>query len=542
MQVQINQIESLADLVSLGGKRFFDKTALQDKSQTFTYGQLAEIVSRVSLGLESWGIREGDRCCLILPNCVEFVLAHFAILSAGGVSVPIDPSFNGKTAGVIISDAQPSLVITNKSIYSRLDITNLVPENVKIVCVDDEKSEPSWQMFLQSSSASKRTIASTQDSLAVILYTTGSTGIPKGVMLSHRNTLCAIQNIVGFVGYTENDREVVTLPLSHSFGLGHVYCNLAVGGAVYLENGLANVGRVLKAIRSFAATGFPGTPLSYSILLDRYGEVFRDYGQNLRFAVINTSPMPPQLTERLQTLLPNLNILVYYGLTEASRSTFISLSDMGPTCYRSVGKAVGDVRIRIADEQGNNVAHGIEGEVLISGDHIAGKYWRSEKPIQVSGELKTGDTGRLDSEGNLFLSGRLKDLINVDGVKVSPKEVEDVLTQHPSVQDAAVVGCADLPGRIGESICAAIVYDSSEDAPDLHGHCQDSLEKVKIPTVFVAVEQIPRSGSGESPSSRSGKVDHGAFELLKIRLPLQRMVSAGEVFFWPWFFRRSSRT
>jgi long-chain acyl-CoA synthetase len=146
--------------------------------------------------------------------------------------------------------------------------------------------------------------------VASLMYTTGTTGQAKGVQLTHENVLTALENISNFVGYTPNDREVVVLPLSHNFGLGHVYCNLLKGGAVYTEPGLARAGRVLKALRNFGATGFPGTPLGFGMLMDQFGPALAEYGQQLRFIVINSAPLPPERTTQLQRLLPRTDIMV----------------------------------------------------------------------------------------------------------------------------------------------------------------------------------------------------------------------------------------
>jgi long-chain acyl-CoA synthetase len=312
--------------------------------------------------------------------------------------------------------------------------------------------------------------------------------------------LSALRNICDFVGYTPDDREVVILPLSHNFGLGHVYCNLMSGGAVYLEAGLARVGRVLKAVRDFGATGFPGTPMGFGLLIDRYGPVLAERAKNLRFIVINSAPMPPKRTEQLQALLPNTDLMVYYGLTEASRSTFVSLSQLGPDLYRTVGKPMPGLDIRLVGPDEGPVEG--EGEVLIRGPSVTSGYWgqtaETEQAFR-SGWFRTGDLGRFDDEGRLFITGRLKDIINVGGLKVSPREVENVLRQRDDVEDVGVVGLDGIRGLSGETVVAAVVMksDCPFDTEACRAVCAEQLEHFKVPALFLEVGAIPRSETGK---------------------------------------------
>jgi len=349
------------------------------------------------------------------------------------------------------------------------------------------------------------------DDLAALMYTTGTTGLPKGVPLTHAAVLAALRSIVEFVGYNQEDREVVILPLSHNFGLGHVYCNLMSGGAVYTENGLARVGRVLKAVESFNATGFPGTPTGFGILMDNYGPVLAQKARNVRFSVINSAPLPPERTAQLRELLPQLDIMVYYGLTEASRTAFISLTRSGPGYYRSVGRPMKhvEVRVKTADK---NAPSGVEtGEILIRGAAVPSGYWNNPAETQTvfrEGWLHTGDLGHLDADGYLWITGRIKDVINVGGYKVNSAEVERVLLTWPGVRDAGVVGIEGAGGMTGESVVAAIVGEAgfALDESCLQQHCVAHLEKFKVPSRFVVVSEINRSNTGKIKRAELAKV------------------------------------
>ncbi|MBK5264446.1 MAG: AMP-binding protein [Alphaproteobacteria bacterium] len=444
----------LQDMIIQGAERFPDREAVADPKNSRSYAQLAEASRRIAIWLRRTGVRPGDRVVLMLPNGVDFIAAHFGVLMAGGISVPCEANASAATIAAIRDSCAPRASLDAVTIIEALATRDgTLP--------DAER---------------------TTDDLATLMYTTGSTGRPKGVMLTHGNTLAAIQNIIGFVGYTAQDREVVILPLSHSFGLGHVYCNLSCGGAVYTEPGLTRVGRVLRKVADWGATGFPGTPLGYAMLMDRYGEIFQERCRNLRFIVVNSAPLPPSEAARLRAMLPDVNLMVYYGLTEASRSTFISLSQCGLAYYGSVGQAMPGIDLRLSDEN----------EVLIAGPTVAQGYWNDPEQTAAAfhdGYLHSGDQGRIDEDGFLHVTGRFKDLINVGGYKVYPAEIEKVLLEHDAVEDACAFGT--------DRVEAAIVTRRDVSEIELSRFCYQRLEGFKVPSRIYPVAFIQRSETGK---------------------------------------------
>ncbi|MEM6909312.1 MAG: class I adenylate-forming enzyme family protein [Pseudomonadota bacterium] len=445
---------SLSDIILRGAESFPEREAVSDANTVLTYGELAERALKVAGWLTQQGVAPGERIMIVLPNGVDFVAAHFGVLFAGAVSVPCDSAASPATLAAIRQSCRPAAMLDADTITDAL---------------------------AHRQSASDAGSGSGSD-LAAILYTTGTTGDAKGVMLTHDNTLAALCNISEFVGYTQADREVVILPLNHSFGLGHVYCNLLNGGAVYLEPGMTRVGRILRKIEEWGATGFPGTPLGVKLLLDRYGPVFAERCAGLRFMVVNSAPLPPEDAARLQEHLPQCDIMVYYGLTEASRSTFASLTQLGPDFYRSVGKPMPGVDLRLSQA----------GEVLLSGPTVTPGYWGNPELTAekiVEGYLHTGDLGRLDEAGNLFVTGRIGDMINFGGYKVMPSEVEAALQSHPAVDEVCVFG--------EELVEAAIVAVSGFEEQELARHCHALLEPYKVPARFHQVASIPRSNTGK---------------------------------------------
>lgn len=448
----------LSDIVLTGAERFADREAVSDPDRQLTYGELGDVCLRVAGWLTEKGVHPGDRVMIVLPNGIEFLAAHFGVLCAGAVSVPCDPGAPAKTLDHIREHCSPAVVFTNETIAEALSSRRSSTEK--------PEHQPS--------------------DLAAILYTTGTTGTPKGVALTHDNTMTTLRNIGEFIGYTKDDREVVTLPLSHSFGLGHVYSNLMHGGAVHVENGMTRVGRILRKIAEWGATGFPGTPLGFKLLMDNFGPVFAQRCAGLRFMVVNSAPLTPDEAARLQEHLPGCDIMVYYGLTEASRSTFISLTRMGPDYYSSVGRPMPGVDLKLSPS----------GEILIGGPTVTGGYWSdpalTSQKIE-NGFLHTGDIGRIDEAGHLFITGRLDEMINIGGFKVTPIEVEAALESHPAIDEACVFG--------DDAVEAAIVSKSGFDESELVQHLAGQVEPYKVPARFHAVDSIPRTNTGKPKRS-----------------------------------------
>jgi long-chain acyl-CoA synthetase len=343
------------------------------------------------------------------------------------------------------------------------------------------------------------------------MYTTGTTGESKGVKLSHENVVSAINNICDFVSYGPKDKEVVVLPLSHNFGLGHVYCNLRSGGSVYTEHGLLRVNRVLKKIESFEATGFPTTPSGVDLLTKRYGAVLEKRLKNLKFSIINSAPLSSEQMIRLQNFLPDLNIFVYYGMTEASRSTFISLSNKGSDYYASVGKAMNGIQVTIRNENGDELPSGTEGEVSISGPTVSAGYWNNlDEDVKSfrNGELLSGDLGLMDDNGYLYITGRKKDQINVGGYKVNPVEVEEVVQRYPGVLECAV---CSVGNNFSEVVALGVVVEdiNSFELDKLLKSCNGELENWKIPQVAKVIDSLPRTNTGKIKRQQLSEVLSG---------------------------------
>ncbi|MBM4231738.1 MAG: acyl--CoA ligase [Gammaproteobacteria bacterium] len=484
-------------LVSTADRLGGEREAVRDSERQLSLEALTLQSQRLAGAFMAHGVSRGDRIMIVSSNRAEFVVSHFAALFAGAISVPVDHAAGVAAVTFILAATSPRILVINSGA-----LVTLRSQGIRLPPIVVEIADGNSRTNLEVGSAEsfedlvangRRIFLDNNPEHSTILYTTGSSGRPKGVLLSHAATLHTVASVIDFISYSSSDREVISIPVTHSFGLGHVYCNLFSGGAVYLQNGLANVKRVLSAVQEWGATGFPGTPLGFGLLLDNYSGAFEKYAAGLRFVVVNSAPLSSERASQLQATLPRTELFVYYGLTEASRSTYISLSKAGQSRYTSVGKPMRGVDIKLV---------GNPPEIVVRGPHLASGYWMDEeltsKAFSASG-LKTGDVGELDADGFLYITGRLSDLINLGGYKVDPVEVETWLKELPEVADAGVTAIESSIAAEDVELVALVVMKTGErfDEAELASLARISLEPFKIPRRWVHVSILPRSATGK---------------------------------------------
>ena len=456
------------------GEKEANKEALADEQERLTYQQLSIRCQRIASLLRRLGLKKEDRVVVAAGANVPQISFHYGTLFAGAVPVPLAANLPPQRLRFFLDDTEAKFAITSDGIFDG--------HLSKVAELGDADGEPAFCDPLSS------------NKLAAIMYTTGSTGRPKGVMLPHRTILSALSHIIDYVGYQGTEREMVALPVSHSFGLGHVYCLHATGGFAFLMNGFQRMKPLFRILADEAISGMPATPTMCELLLSRYRGQFAESAQALKYMVVNSAPLPPETTKDLLSLFPRLRLMVYYGLTEASRSTFLTLSDEKESDYRSVGPPCREVEVEIQ-----------EGEVRIRGPHLFSGYWKQPTETAASlkdGWLRTGDTGTVDARGYLTLTGRTKDQINVAGSKASPAEIETVLKKHPDVRDAAVAGIPDPLKIRGEVVGALIVpvhtvKDETGFGNALREFCAQFLEGYMVPEVIRFMDRIPKSETGK---------------------------------------------
>lgn len=339
-----------------------------------------------------------------------------------------------------------------------------------------------------------------QSQVADILFTTGTTGAPKGVALSYNNLSAAARNINAFIGNTSSDVELLALPVSHSFGLGRLRCSLSKGATVVMLGTFANVKKFFKEMARCQVTMFAMVPASWGFIKKMSGKYIGKFADQLKFIEIGSSFMPVEDKELLMSLLPKTRICMHYGSTEASRSAFMEFHTYKDNLL-SIGKASPNVEIKIFTSQGTPAALGEEGEVCVKGEHVTCSYW-NETPERFAsdfydGYFRTGDCGTMDAEGNIYLKSRIKEMINVGGKKVSPMEVEDILNTIPGIKESACIGIPDPGIVLGEVVKAFIVADDNLSDEEIMQQLRPQLEVYKLPVEIERINAIPKTGSGK---------------------------------------------
>ena len=456
-----------------------DATALVSELDAWSYGELGQRIIGAAHEIRRRPLHAGDRVIVPASNTPHFVMSYLAVHFCGGIAVPVDAGAPKARLEYIRNRTAARLLLTGNDQRTLLDQASKYSVSVS-------------EAMLEGPSCS---------STADIMFTSGTTGSPKGVVLSHENIARAADRINAFVGTRQDDVELLALPLAHSFGLGSLRCVLSAGAYAVLVEGFAFPGQIFEALERHRATGFRCVPAGLSALFRLSRDKLGEFADNLRYLELGSAPMPIEDKLRLMRLLPHTRLCMHYGLTEATRSVYIEFHRDSER-LDSVGRPTSGVDVRICGEHGETLPDGESGEIRIRGTHVMQGYWndpqRSAETLE-AGWLRTGDFGYSEQRGYLYLQGRRTDMINVGGRKVSPLEVEQALLTHPQVIDCACTAIADPGGLSGEAV-AVLVTPSNQQVPDereLRKHLRQALEPYKIPTRWAFSGDIPRTSNGK---------------------------------------------
>lgn len=458
-----------------------DKPAVKSGKKSATYLQLCQRV----LGARDYFVNQlmlnaGDTIVLAAGKQIEFVYAYFGAHLAGLKVVPVDPATNPDRMAFIIKQTGASLLVGFDGIENNIRTIGLKE-------FEELASEFSVPSFPDGSQ------------IADILFTTGTTGKPKGVPLTYDNEAAAARNINEFIGNTGNDIELLALPVSHSFGLGRMRCCLSQGATLILLGSFANVKKLYRTIEEEHVTGFTMVPASWRYLKKLTGNKLGDFRNQLRYIEMGSAFFSKEEKDELAGILPDTRVCMHYGLTEASRSTFMEFHQ-DASHMDSVGKASPHTEIKILDENGVECEAGNEGEICIKGEHVTHGYLDLPVGDSFFGDyFRTGDWGYKTEDGYVYLISRKKELINVGGKKVSPIEVEEQLLKIPGVEDCACIGVPDDNEVLGEVVKAFIVKEKGSEITfaDIDEQLTGKLESYKIPVCYEWIDAIPKTQNGK---------------------------------------------
>jgi acyl-CoA synthetase (AMP-forming)/AMP-acid ligase II len=427
-----------------------------------------------------------------MSNGIPMAVAVYAVLRAGAAFSPISPEIVPAKLERILVDVGAAAVVCEADTRERVEAG--APEGVTIV--DGEA--------VADPSPGSRFAPMVGPDLAAVMYTSGSTGEPKGVTLTHGNMAFVADSIIESIDMEGSDRVLCVLPLYFGYGLYQMLACIRLGATLVLEPGFGAAGRVIQLFEEQRITGFAAVPTIYQLLLTLPGLGEREF-PHLRFLTNAGAGLPTPVVGAVREAFPGARLYLMYGQTECQRVCRLLPEevDQNPS---SVGTAIPGTEAWVEDEDGEVAAPGIVGELMVRGPHVMQGYWGNEeatrrrlRPGRWPWErvLATGDLFRADDRGYLYFVGRRDDIIKSRGQKVAPREVEDVLHEFPGVRDAAVVGVPDR--LLGEAVHAHVAAEAGVelDANELRRHCAGSLESHMVPKRVVIHDELPRIGSGK---------------------------------------------
>jgi long-chain acyl-CoA synthetase len=492
-------------------ERFPDKTALVASGKRLTYSQLDDLSDELAQGLVDRGIARGDRVVLFMDNSAEAIVSIFAVMKAGAVFSPVNPSTKADKVAYILNNCGARGLVTQQNIAAVAADAALASPSVALTIIADGEATPSsqgfvhWSDALTAPSLALLTGAPGIDvDLAMLIYTSGSTGLPKGVMMTHQNVAAAATSITTLIGNTPDDIILNVLPVSFNYGLYQALMAVKVGATLVLEKSFAYPQVILNRAAEEKVTGLPLVPTMAAILLAQRS-LAPGALPHLRYITNTAAALPPAHIERLQALFPHAALYSMYGLTECKRCTWLPPAEL-KNRMSSVGIAIPGTEAYVVDDDGNRAAPGVVGELVIRGAHVMKGYWgnpeataRALRPGPHAWErvLHTGDLFRSDDEGFLYFVGRKDDIIKSRGEKVAPKEVENVIYALPGVAEAVVIGVPDP--ILGSAIKAVVATEpnASLEAVDIVRHCARFLEDYMVPKFVEFRRSLPKTDSGK---------------------------------------------
>jgi len=507
-----SSLGTIPRLVEDSARRFAGRIAFEDQGRTVLFEELADLIRAAAKAFLAAGLEPGNRVGIWGPNSLEWVVAAVGLQSAGGVLIPMNTRFKGSEAGYNLRKSGARMIVTVEEFAGARFLDLLADQDLpdlerSVVWEGSHASAQSWEDFLQEGAtvsdaqARERREAVAPADLADIMFTSGTTGNPKGVMTEHGQNLRAFEAWSSVVGLRQEDRYLVVNPFFHAFGYKSGWLSCIMRGAACLPHRIFDVPEVLRRIGEEKISVLPGTPSLYqSILMDPKRH---DYDlSNLRLAVTGAAPTPVELIRRMRDELGFDTVITGYGLTEATGiATMCRDGDDPEIIANSSGRAIPDVEVLCVDDDGKEVPRGEAGEVLVRGYNVMRGYFEDEEQtretIDADGWLHTGDVGVMDDEGYLQITDRKKDMFIMGGFNCYPAEIEGLLFEHPDVAQVAVVGIPDE--RMGEVGMAFVVAEpgSTPDPDSLHAWCREHMANYKVPRRIEVITELPMNAMGK---------------------------------------------
>ncbi len=529
-------VETIGDLLKKQAERFPERLAVKFGDREITYRELDEMVDRLAYALFKMGVKKGDKVGLWMQNIPEWVVGWFAIPRIGAVVVPMDTWYKPSEAEYILGHSESVAVITAER-HGKVDFIGMLSEirdklpDLKNTIVVGKA--PDWGISFEDAlkmgegwdkdeEYEKRKKALDLDDVTFILYTSGTTGKPKGAMLTHYNIVQNALDTANTLRATEEDRYLVQVPFSHCFG-----CVLGITAAVNKGSAIIPLPvftpeNSLKAIEENKATVVHGVPTMFIRMLEVLKNKKYDMS-SMRTGIMAGAPCPVEVVKAVKSEM-NMDVLIAYGLTEASPViTMTSFDDSDELKAETVGRTIPGVCVKIVDENRKEVPIGEMGELACRGYNVMKGYFKrpdaTAETIDEEGWLYTGDLATIDKYGYVRIVGRKKEMIIVGGFNVYPREIEEYIREFDKVQDVAVAGVPDK--ELGEVVGAAVIPREGVeiDPIEIVDFCYGKIASAKVPRYVIIVDELPISGRGKVQKFRlteifKEKIEKGEIEKL----------------------------
>lgn len=507
-------------LVRSSAERFGAQEAILDVDAgvTLSFTELAAAADEAARGFLAAGIEPGDRIAIWAPNCWEWIVAALGLQSVGGVLVPLNTRFKGREAAYILNKAGVRALVAVRTfldtdyvqmLRDAVDVEAELPhlEHFVILRGDASTGETTWDDFIAAGAAistdesAARALAVQPDDLADLLFTSGTTGNPKGVMQTHASTLRSFRDWSDVVGLRNGDRYLVINPFFHAFGYKAGWLASLMMGATVLPHAVFDVPAVLARIPRDRVSVLPGPPTLYQSILNHPDLASSDIS-SLRLSVTGAAAIPVELILRMRAELTFETIITGYGLTETCGiATMCRFDDDAETIATTSGRAIPGVEVLVVDDAGTEVPRGEPGEIVIRGYNVMQGYYdepeETAATIDAEGWLHSGDIGTMDERGYVVITDRTKDMFIVGGFNAYPAEIENLMLRNDAIAQVAVVGVPDE--RMGEVGMAFVVLrpGATATADELKAWSRAEMANYKAPRYVVVVDELPLNATGK---------------------------------------------
>jgi acyl-CoA synthetase (AMP-forming)/AMP-acid ligase II len=490
-----------------------DKTAIVFEDKRYTFSQLNERVNRLANGLLNLGIKKGDRVSFLQVNCNQCVETYFAVAKTGAIYLPLNFRAKGNELSYMLNTAEAAILIVGERYIPLINSIRPELKHLKNLISIESKHDDMlyYEDIISSSSADDVVTDIDENDTTMLMYTAGTTGFPKGVMLAHNSFAVYVMENVTPADPEAKESNILTVPLYHVAGIQAMMAAIYGGRTLVMERQF-DPKEWMELVETEKVNRAMMVPTMLKMLLDHPDFSKHDLS-SLKVITYGAAPMPIPVIKQALEVFPGVSFINAFGQTEtASTITALNPEDHVLTGTEeekekklkrltSIGKPMSDVEMKVVDEEGNTLPANEVGEILARGPRVMTGYWKDEektaKTIDKDGWVHTGDVGYVDEDGYYFLAGRSSDMIIRAGENISPEELENVIREHPKVEDVAVIGVPDETW--GEEPMAIVITKKGEKATEeeIMEHCREHLASFKRPRSVVFVDELPRNPMGK---------------------------------------------